>query len=67
MQFPEKMRTRIIILTYNRPEYTEDRFGSTVRFDRRFRKITIWDNASNADTLLSSKFETHPKVERVHL
>lgn len=60
------MKTKILMITHNRPQYTSlslTRLTETVPQDT---KITVWDNASSADTLaVLRKFERHPSVEQV--
>lgn len=60
------MKTRVIMLTHNRPGYSElalARLCETLPDDAC---VTVWDNGSNDDMkAVLRKFERHPKIERI--
>jgi glycosyltransferase involved in cell wall biosynthesis len=60
------MKIRVLMLTHNRPAYTElalARLCETLPDDAR---VTVWDNASSQETVdVIKKFEGHRRVERI--
>jgi GT2 family glycosyltransferase len=60
------MKIRILMITYNRPAYTEmalRRLCETVPDDAA---ITVWDNGSGDDMrALLKQFAAHPRIERI--
>ncbi len=60
------MKIKILMITHNRARYTNlslTRLTETVPTNAR---ITVWDNASSADTLaVLRRFERHPSVEKI--
>jgi GT2 family glycosyltransferase len=60
------MRIRVLMITYNRPAYTEralSRLCETLPADAR---VTVWDNNSNPETrAVLRRFEGHPSVDRI--
>lgn len=60
------MKIRILMITHNRPRYTEMSLGRLVETVGPEASITVWDNASSIDTLaVLKRFERHPRVEKV--
>lgn len=60
------MKIKILMITHNRPCYTALSLGRLVETVPSNARITVWDNASSADTLaVLRKFERHPSVEKV--
>lgn len=60
------MKIRVLMITHNRPAYTElalARLCGTLPDDAR---VTVWDNASSRETVdVIKKFEGHRLVERI--
>lgn len=60
------MKTRILMITYNRPAYTRlalTRLCETAPADSR---ITVWDNASGPEMRdLLNTFASHPRIEQI--
>lgn len=60
------MKIKILMITHNRARYTDmslDRLTATVPPGAA---ITIWDNASNSETIsVVKKYSRHPRVEKV--
>jgi GT2 family glycosyltransferase len=60
------MKTRILMLTYNRPAYTEMALGRLCDTLPADAGITVWDNGSGPELrAVLKKFEGHPRVERI--
>ena len=60
------MKIKILMITHNRPQYTRLSLTRLTETVPPNAKITVWDNASSADTLaVLKKFERHPSVELV--
>jgi len=60
------MNIRILMITYNRPSYTELSLKTLCENIPESAKIVIWDNASEEPTRsVVKKYENHPRVERI--
>ena len=60
------MNIKVLMITYNRPEYTKKSLTKLCDTAPENVSITIWDNASDSETKeVVSAFETHPRVEKV--
>jgi len=60
------MRIKVLVITYNRPGYTEQSLEQLCRTAPPNLKLTIWDNASDQETRdVVAKFENRPCVERM--
>lgn len=60
------MNIKILMITHDRPQYTSLSLTRLTETVPPNAKITVWDNASSADTLaVLKKFERHPSVELV--
>lgn len=60
------MKTKILMITYNRPAYTRLSLGRLCDTVPSSAKITVWDNGSNDETRrVLRSFEGHPAVEKI--
>jgi len=60
------MKIRILMITYNRPSYTELSLKTLCENTPETAKIVIWDNASGEQTrAVVKKYENHPRVDRI--
>jgi glycosyltransferase involved in cell wall biosynthesis len=60
------MKVKVIMITYNRAEYTRLSLETLCRSLPEYASVTIWDNHSNEATrAVLGEFEKHPRVERV--
>lgn len=60
------MNIRILMITYNRPVYTELSLKTLCGNTPENAKIIIWDNASNEETRsVIQKYANHPRIERI--
>ena len=60
------MKTRILMITHNRPAYARLSLARLCETVPSSAKITVWDNASGDDTRrVLKEFESHPAVEEI--
>ncbi|HEU5123470.1 MAG TPA: glycosyltransferase [Verrucomicrobiae bacterium] len=60
------MRVRILMITYNRPGYTELALRRLCETAPEYAGITVWDNNSNAELrAVLKQFESHPRIEKI--
>ncbi|MBC8096198.1 MAG: glycosyltransferase family 2 protein [Akkermansiaceae bacterium] len=60
------MKVKVLMITYNRADYTRLTLETLCKSLPDYASITIWDNSSNAETrAVLKEFEKHPRVERV--
>jgi len=60
------MKIKILMITFNRPEYTKLSLSRLCDSVPKNAKIVIWDNSSNQETInVIKKFEGHPRIERI--
>lgn len=60
------MTVSVLMITYNRAEYTRLSLETLCRTLPDSARVTVWDNNSNAETrAVLKEFESHPRVERV--
>ena len=60
------MRIRILMITHNRPAYTEMALGRLCETVPEDAGITVWDNGSSQEMrAVLKKFESHPRIERI--
>lgn len=60
------MKIKILMITHDRPRYTELSLSRLVETVPASAAITVWDNASSRETVsVIKRFERHPRVERV--
>jgi len=60
------MNIQILMLTYNRPGYTEIALGGLLDSLPEYAQVTVWDNASGPETkAVVQKFENHPRMSEI--
>lgn len=60
------MKIKILMITHNRPRYTELSLSRLIETVPPEASITVWDNASSRETVtVIKKFAKHPRVEKV--
>lgn len=60
------MSIRILMITYNRPSYTELSLKTLFDNTPETAKVVVWDNASEEPTkTVVKKYENHPRVDRI--
>lgn len=60
------MKVRVLMITYNRAEYTRLSLERLCRTLPPYASLTIWDNNSNEATrAVIGEFEKHPRVDEV--
>lgn len=60
------MRVRILMITYNRPEYTRLALRQLCETSPDHARITVWDNNSGPELkAVLKEFEGHPRIETV--
>ena len=60
------MKVKVLMITYNRPRYTQLSIEKLCASATTNTKITIWDNNSESETKnIIESYENHPKIEKV--
>lgn len=60
------MKIKILMITFNRPEYTKLSLSCLCDTAPENARIVVWDNASSAETVgILKQFEGHPRIESI--
>jgi glycosyltransferase involved in cell wall biosynthesis len=60
------MKIRILMITYNRPTYTNLSLKTLLENTPDHAQIVVWDNASDEETRsVIRKYESHPRIDRI--
>lgn len=60
------MKVRVLMITYNRADYTRLSLETLCRTLPDYASVTVWDNHSNAETrAVLDQLKAHPRIDRI--